>query len=321
MALARVQGIFATVLLLSGACYAAVEGSWCYDDQVCGPTTWDSLGHCGDGRQSPINIISVKAVFNSTLGPVHLSGYDNYKKLIEMKNTGKTVYVKLKDGLFLSGNGLPDVYTAKGIHFHWGNGAAHPGSEHCIDGKQYSMEWHIVHTRNNLSIAEAMDDPQGIAVLAFFVQASDTAKGKTAKAWDSFSKNLPKIAKKGSDTDLKSTVSLLDLIGPTNLARYYRYGGSLTTPNCNEVVIWTVFTDPILVPSKVVAFFPFNIRSTDSSVGPHLYNNFRPPQGLNNRTVEASSFLKLRSAASRNSQLVAFVLLISGVSALGVLPI
>nr|XP_056718994.1 carbonic anhydrase 4-like [Euleptes europaea] len=321
MALTRVQGIFTLVLLLPGACYAAVGGSWCYVGEMCGPPTWVSLGHCAGKRQSPIDIVTANVSFNSTLGPVILSGYGDHKKLRDMSNTGITVDVDLKDGLLLTGNGLPGTYMAKTIHLHWGNGPANPGSEHCIDGKRYSMEMHIVHTRDNMSLSDAMQDPQGLAVLGFFVQASDSAKGKTAKAWESFSKNLQRIAKKGSDTDLQGAVSLQDLMGSTNLARYYRYSGSLTTPNCDEVVIWSVFADPILVPTKVVAFFPFNIRSTDSSVGPHLENNFRPTQPIHDRMVEVSFFAKPRSAAPQASQTTALILLFLGVSALGFLPV
>ncbi|XP_054849198.1 carbonic anhydrase 4-like [Eublepharis macularius] len=316
-----VQGIFIAVLL-SGECHASSEGSWCYIDEACGPTTWESLGHCDGDRQSPIDIISSKAISNSTLGPVTLSkSYEDPKKLLEMKNTGKTVDVELGEGLFLSGPGLPGAYMAKSFHFHWGDGVSKPGSEHYIDGRQYSMELHIVHTRNNMSVSDALDDPQGIAVLGFFVQGSETAKGKTAKAWESLSKNLQDVKEKGEDKNLHSTVSLQDLLGPTNLGRYFRYSGSLTTPGCDEVVIWTVFADPILVPSKVVAFFPFSLRSTDSSEGPHLKNNFRPLQKISDRKVETSAFLTHRSAASRASQPVAFILLFLCISAFGFFPV
>ena len=36
---------------------------------------------------------------------------------------------------------------------------------------------------------------------------------------------------------------------------YYRYKGSLTTPACQESVIWTVFNDPIYVNENEVKLF------------------------------------------------------------------
>ncbi|KAH0626352.1 hypothetical protein JD844_001290 [Phrynosoma platyrhinos] len=162
------------------------------------------------------------------------------------------VDIELGDGLYLAGHGLPASYTAKSFHLHWGNGVSKPGSEHNVDGKRYSME------------------------------GSEKAKGKTAQAWELFTKNLHKVSEKGEDTDLTSTVSLLDLVGSTDLGHYYRYSGSLTTPECTA--------------------FPSELHSTDSSSGPWIENNFRPLQKIGERKVEASASLKVRSAASFISQ-------------------
>lgn len=43
-----------------------------------------------------------------------------------------------------------------------------------------------------------------------------------------------------------SGISLNNLIlSEENMTRYYRYDGSLTTPDCTEGVVWTVFEHPI----------------------------------------------------------------------------
>ena len=39
---------------------------------------------------------------------------------------------------------------------------------------------------------------------------------------------------------------------PSNTEAFYRYSGSLTTPNCNEVVTWTVFRDPVTMSQSQV---------------------------------------------------------------------
>ena len=39
---------------------------------------------------------------------------------------------------------------------------------------------------------------------------------------------------------------------PDDINSFFRYEGSLTTPTCNEIVIWTVLTKTIPISSKQV---------------------------------------------------------------------
>ncbi|XP_026517630.1 carbonic anhydrase 15-like, partial [Terrapene carolina triunguis] len=118
-----------------------------------------------------------------------------------------------------------------------------------------------------------------------------TAHARPSRSWDSFTQHLKDVALKGKETNLDGSFSLQELLGSMDLARYYRYPGSLTTPNCDEVVVWTVFPDPILVPLDVVDAFPSILNSTNSDAGPRLQNNYRPLQSLGDRQVQASAAL------------------------------
>ncbi|XP_074854384.1 carbonic anhydrase 4-like [Carettochelys insculpta] len=309
---AWVQHLLALGMLLgAGHASSSATDTWCYTDPKCGPATWGALGQCNGLKQSPININTSAAVPNAQLDALSLTGYEDGEKLSSMENNGKTVYVHVEDGLRLRGQGLPYVYTAQSFHLHWGEGKQKPGSEHLISDKQFDMELHIVHTKNNLNTSDALQDPQGVAVLAFFLQASDQAD--SSDAWDSFTQCLKKVPVERNTVHLDDVFSLSDLLGPVDLARYYRYKGSLTTPNCTEAVIWTVFPDPILVSPDVVDAFPSILRSKDGS---KLYNNFRPVQSLGDRQVQASAALQNSHSASPALHPAALLLLLLSTAAL-----
>jgi len=63
---------------------------------------------------------------------------------------------------------------------------------------------------------------------------------------------LVDVVEEGAYTQLECCVSLRGLL-PEDTGRFYRYSGSLTTPNCNEIVEWTVFDAPVFISEKQVA--------------------------------------------------------------------
>ncbi len=59
------------------------------------------------------------------------------------------------------------------------------------------------------------------------------------------------------ETTLTSLVPFYSLL-PKDTSSFFRYGGSLTTPDCGEIVIWTVFKNPIYMSEKQASLNPYS---------------------------------------------------------------
>uniref|UniRef100_A0A7N4PQH7 carbonic anhydrase n=1 Tax=Sarcophilus harrisii TaxID=9305 RepID=A0A7N4PQH7_SARHA len=249
----RPPGVPLAWLTLPMLVQAAPDGSWCYDSQNprCGPSHWKDVAHtCGGSAQSPIDIDRHQAKPDRTLGPFVFEGYDSAPPgPWRLLNDGHTVLLSLEGPRgpergqpCIRGGGLPHVYRALQLHFHWGDPTAN-GSEHTLDGQRQPMEMHVVHMNTRYkSLGEARGHPGGLAVLAFFfkVQTEDNDNYHTIVT------GLKNISHQGQSVELASTFRLDKLLpGRARLSRYYRYSGSLTTPACDEVVLWTVFEEPV----------------------------------------------------------------------------
>ena len=57
----------------------------------------------------------------------------------------------------------------------------------------------------------------------------------------------------GSVVEMPHNMSISDLLAGVDLTKFYRYLGSLTTPTCNEAVVWTVFQEPIRISRELVS--------------------------------------------------------------------
>ncbi|XP_010795208.1 carbonic anhydrase XVb [Notothenia coriiceps] len=281
----------AAVCVLVPSVHCATGTGWCYHDASCSDTKWPTLfpSYCAGSRQSPINIVPASATADSNLTAFTFLNYNSDSALKKIENTGRTVKVTLASGIKISGGGLPDPYDSLQFHLHWGNGSSVPGSEHTVDGKRYPMELHIVNSKAtyNGDTALAVKDSTGLAALGFFIEEmSGDATGQPAK-WNLLSSYLSKIVNIGNKTTVASGISLDDLLEGVDRTKYYRYLGSLTTPTCNEAVVWTVFKDTIKVSKDLIDKFSTTVHIADNSSA-LMVNVFRSIQPAQSVTTQSS---------------------------------
>ncbi|XP_068584097.1 carbonic anhydrase 4b [Cebidichthys violaceus] len=276
--------LLAPVLFLLASSMRIVSGAdWCYQSQVTcnhtctGPEAWGVVSQdCSGKSQSPVNIVTRRMLLDKRLTPFHFTGYQEafHGRLI---NTGHSVQLDLPSGMRITGGNLAEPYKAVQLHLHWGKDGG-PGSEHTVDGEQFPVEMHIVHIKEEYdSLSQALSDHTGVAVLGVFFEKSKSAN----KKFDPLLNALKYITQPTNSTILKG-VSLEMFIPPEkNRTKYFRYDGSLTTPQCAEAVIWSLFENTIPLSSKQLAEF----AQLQFSNGQQMVQTYRPVQPLNERQV------------------------------------
>jgi len=241
---------------------------WCYHLPICNYTTWPTIASqfCNGSRQSPINIVSASAEPDDSLTSFTFTNFDSTTALDKIENTGKTVKVTLNSGVNVSGGGLPENYQSLQFHLHWGD-LTSPGSEHTVDGKQYPMELHIVNLGESHggNTTLGLADSDGLAALGYLIEERTDNVTDQPESWRMLTSYLSSIETAGSSASISSGISLNDLLVGVNTSSYYRYLGSLTTPTCNEAVVWTVFKDPIKVSKNLINKFSEIVRIGNST--------------------------------------------------------
>ncbi|KFP73311.1 Carbonic anhydrase 4, partial [Acanthisitta chloris] len=287
----------------------AVGSHWCYQSQKCeqpqceDPQRWHLIdATCKGNKQSPINIVTRNVIYDRSLKPLTFEGYDvKGSEKWDIENNGHTgkycqiFKVTLKTSPKVGGGGLRRKYKAVEFHLHWGVPdvlQCIPGSEHSIDGEKHAMELHLVHIREDLSdLAEAKKNTDGLAVLAFFIKIEEENPN-----YATLLSELKNIKYKGEAAKI-DPLPLRSLLPPEEeLGKYYRYEGSLTTPDCHEGVIWTIFEKPIeLSQTQIAQFAALHFDGKNSTP---MTDNFRPAQLLYERKVYWSSSTVLLPTAT-----------------------
>ncbi|XP_011343981.1 carbonic anhydrase 2 isoform X2 [Ooceraea biroi] len=234
-----------------------------------GPKNWP--GVCTTGhKQSPIDIVTEDAE-RTDLGALKFHRYD-FAFSSTLVNTGHSVQIIL-DGvpIHLSGGSLPSVYILEQMHFHW-------SAEHTVDGQRDPLELHLVHyDQQYANFSNAAQYENGIVVVAVLFELSNYDNEDLM--------SILQATKMVSHWVGKNAVPLRSklipfLLLPKDHTTYYHYQGSLTTPGCQESVMWFVMTEKLTISEVQMDVF----RHLEGSNGT-LKFNYRPTQELGDRKV------------------------------------
>jgi carbonic anhydrase len=212
-----------------------------YGDGPNGPDHWPGL--CNTGKmQSPIDIQHSE----------RLRIYDlkfNYQPAdLDIINdcNDYRVLVKFPDNYWLTVGKKPYFLTE--LHFR------EPG-ENAINGKRPKMSIEFVHF-----------SPEGVFLIVEVPVVAGKENPVIKTLWD----HIPGPGKENKAEGVK--INPIDLL-PADRS-FYRYPGSLTTPICNEVVMWYVMKNPIELSEAQIAEY-----------AKHYHDTARPLQPSNDRPV------------------------------------
>ena len=255
-------GVFTIIASLS----AVQSATFSYSAQ----DQWPGICVTGNtGRQSPINIITDDVEEENDLTALVFSS--EYSNPIggDFDNTCQNVEFTPEDTVNALMTTPVGTYKLRQLHFHWGRMSGE-GTEHLVDGTAEEFEVHFVHDMVN-----GMDQSAGdaVAVLAVRGKAVDRPIDGIFKEL-----NASQISKVGTDINVQNII--MEDLFPDN-RDYYYYEGSLTTPDCDEIVQWFVYKNLIEVPEDYLK----NLRKIKEDTSGNLIFNFRDPRELNNRLV------------------------------------
>lgn len=251
-----------------------------------GPSGWSAVAaDCSADRrrQTPIDIRTSKTKVDETMSDIELLiANPTHGQGITMSNNGHSVNLAFDNSMQVTGGKLGGVYRVAGVHFHWGV-SDYTGSEHTINGQRFPLEMHIVsYDQERYSgVAEALKGNDSLAVLGVLFTITD----KDNPSIEPIVSNLMAIQFPGSSTRIRHFY-LQTLLPNKYQTHFYRYLGSLTTPPCSEVVIWSVFEHTVTISSSQLNYFRELFEGENKQGEPQLLRyNWRPVQSLHQRNV------------------------------------
>lgn len=246
------------VLILLGSCNLRHEPialeeketheHWSYSGETS-PEHWVEIERnsaCGGERQSPINIIETTTIPVDEADKLQIFYYPK-TLLSHVVNNGHSIQFDFETGDSIRYQ--QEIYYLRQIHFH-------VPAEHVINGIKYPIEVHMVHMSKN----------NAVTVLGILGM-----EGNESQLFEFFESFLPIANGETKEINREVDLAILGL----EIADYFSYSGSLTTPPCTEDVNWIIFKEPIVLSLAEVLTLKKNMP----------VNNYRNEQELNGREV------------------------------------
>ena len=243
-------------LLLAAALSSVAVAEFDYSN----PQNWGrenpQYSTCSSGKQqSPIDIITSDVIVNKTLQPL-TRDYHVYNASLSTAGVSVEVVFSGRGEVVIDGK----AYYLKQMHWH-------TPSEHRINGIQYDAELHQVHA--------ASDGSRTVVGILF-------KYGPPNPLLTLLKPELDELAKKPCQgQDQKVGIPRFESFYVRRRPRkYFRYLGSLTTPPCDENVLWNVLTKVKTISKGQVAAMKAPLCAANKM------RNCRPIQPLNGRRVQ-----------------------------------
>jgi len=195
----------------------------------------------------------------------------------------------LRGGPLLAG----EEYHLLQLHAHWG-AARGRGSEHTLEGRSLDGELHLVFYNRKYQPEEAMEAPDGLAVVGLFLRQQDNDDDEVVAhpELEKITRQLAAVQMRGQTAYLDEVLSVGDLLPPVTAAAgggraYFSYPGSLTTPPLYESVTWIVMREPLSVSGRQLDMMR-GMRSGEREDSAPIVDNFRPACCRGRRSLRAA---------------------------------
>ena len=179
-------------------------------------------------------------------------------------------------------------YRLLQMHAHWG-AVSGRGSEHTLEGRSFDAELHLVFYNVKYEPEEAMESPDGLAVIGMLLlQDDDSELAVPHPELEKITRQLAGVRTLGKTADLDVELNPGGLLPPPTHRAYFTYRGSLTAPPLYESVTWIVMREPVVVAARQLDMMRGMLSGSEDDSCP-LVDNFRPTCCLGQRLLRAGN--------------------------------